>query len=114
MVVAVPFKFAGTHKLEVLWMAGAEAFLLAGVFTRERLFRHFGGIISLLVAGYLFAWPPNGIIFQAQKIFSGDALYDGTLSLVLAVVAILLYTNSHIVGRRWQELFEHPVERRAV
>src|SRR5262249_17212482 len=114
MVVAIPFKYAGSHTLEMLWMAGAEAFLLAGVFTRERLFRHFGGIISLLVAAYLFAWPPNGIVSLAQRVLNGDPHHNASLSIVLAVVAGLLYINSHVIGRLWQQLFDWEVEQQAI
>jgi hypothetical protein len=114
MVMAVPFKYAGSHSLELLWMVGAEAFLLAGVLTRERLFRHFGGIISLLVAAYLFGWSPNGIIYQAAKILTGQPHQDASLSLVLATVAILYYINSHVIARIWKTLFEQEVEKQAL
>lgn len=114
MVMAVPFKYSGRHALELLWMAGAEAFLLAGVFTRERLFRHFGGIISLLVAGYVFGWPPNGLIYQAQAIVNGQPHNNPQLSIVLAVIAGLFYLNSHVVGRIWQQLFDWDLEKQAL
>ena len=41
MVAAVPFKYSG-NSMEMLWLAGAEAFLFAGIFVRERLFRGLG------------------------------------------------------------------------
>ncbi len=114
MVMAVPFKYAGSHSLELLWMAGAEAFLLAGIFTRERLFRQFSGIISFLVALYLFAWPPNGISWQVASIVNGQPHHDATLALVFAVVAVLFYFNSHVLGRNWQSLFDREVEKQAI
>ena len=114
MVAAVPFKYAGSHSLELLWMAGAEAFLLAGVFTRERLFRHFGGIISLLVAAYVFGWPPNGLIYQGANIINGQPHFNPQLSIVLAVIAGLFYVNSHVIGRIWQQLFDWDVEKQAL
>jgi uncharacterized membrane protein len=113
MVVAIPSKYAGHHSLELLWMAGAEAFLLAGIFTRERLFRQYAGIISFLVAFYLFGWPPNGIIYQAGYIFSGQRHHDPQLAIVLGVVAVLLYVNSHVLCRIWHVLFDRPVEKQA-
>ena len=114
MVMAAPFKFAGSHSLELLWMAGAEAFLLAGVFTKERLFRHFGGIISLLVAAYVFVWPPHGLVNQAQLIINGQTRYDPQLSMVLAVIAGMFYVNSHIIGRVWQQFFDWDLEKQAL
>lgn len=114
MVMAIPFKYSGSHSLEILWMIGAEAFLLAGVFTRERLFRRFGGIISMLVALYLFGWPPNGIIYEAAKILTGQPYRDANLSLALAAVAALFYINSHVIARIWGKLFDKQVEKRAI
>lgn len=114
MVVAVPFKYAGSHSLELLWMAGAEAFLLAGIFTRERLFRQFGGLISLLVAAYLFVWPPNGIIQEAVRILTGQPHHDATLSVVLSVIAAFFYINSHVIGRIWESLFDHEIEKQVI
>src|SRR5215510_13789413 len=114
MVVAVPTKYSGKHTMELLWMAGAEAYLLAGVFTRERLFRVFGGIISLLVALYVFGWPAYGIVFQAARIVSGQPHYDPQFSLILAVIAALFYLNSHVIGRVWEELFDREYEQQAL
>ncbi|HLJ28425.1 MAG TPA: DUF2339 domain-containing protein, partial [Candidatus Angelobacter sp.] len=114
MVMAVPFKYAGSRSLELLWMAGAEVFLLAGIFTRERLFRQFSGIISFLVALYLFAWPPNGISWQVASIVNGQPHHDATLALVFGVVAVLFYFNSHVLGRIWESLFDREVEKQAI
>lgn len=114
MVTAVPFKYAGSHSLELLWMAGAEAFLLAGVYARERLFRHFGGIISFLVAAYVFGWPPNGLVYQAENIVNGQPHFNPQLSIVLAVIAALLYVNSHVIGRIRRQLFDLELEQQAL
>jgi hypothetical protein len=114
MVIAIPFKYAGHHSLELVWIAGAEAFLLAGIFTRERLFRQFAGIISLLVAAYLFSPFANGILWQASGLLSGNRHLDGTLSIALAVIAALFYLNSHVLCRRWSELFDQPIEEQAI
>lgn len=115
MVVAVPSRYAGHHSLELLWMAGAEAFLLAGIFTRERLFRQFAGIISLLVAAYLFFNPfSGGIVSQVAALSNGAIPHDAALGLSLAVVAALFYGNSHIICRIWRELFDRGIEKQAI
>ncbi len=111
MVVAVPFKFAGTHSLELLWMAGAEVFLLAGVFLQERLFRQFGGIISLLVAAYVFGWP---FIRHVNWAVDGAPYRDTQFGIALAVIAALFYINSHVIGRIWERLFDRDVEQQAM
>lgn len=114
MVVAVPSRYAGHHSLELLWMAGAEAFLLAGIFTRERLFRQFAGIISLLVAAYLFTPFSGGILSELVALRNGAIPHDAALGLSLAVVAALFYVNSHIICRIWRELFDRGIEKQAV
>jgi hypothetical protein len=114
MLIAVPFKYSGSHSLELLWMAGAEAFLLAGIFARERLFRQFAGIISLLVAAYLCSPFCDGIISQISRIVTGQPHYDAALSIALTVIAALFYLNSHVICRKWSELFEQEIEQQAI
>jgi hypothetical protein len=110
MLAAVPFKYSG-NSLEILWLAGGEAFLLAGIFTRERLFRGFGLIISFMVALYSLAFHFEGLI---DEISSGKAHYHAELGLVFAVVAATFYANSHIARWLWPELFEQELETQAL
>src|SRR5258708_12564699 len=49
MVAAVPLRYSG-DALEIIWLAGAEVFLLAGIFAKEKLFRRFAWIIPFLLA----------------------------------------------------------------
>ncbi len=106
MVAALPFKWSG-DALEMLWLAGAEAFLLSGIFTRERLFRGFGLIISFLIALYAL---PFRVAPWAEKVLDGQPHYDARLAVVLGALALVLYANSHILGRRWRELFAVGLE----
>jgi hypothetical protein len=106
MVAAIPFKYSG-DSLEVLWLAGAEVFLLAGIFLHERLFRGFGLILSGIIVLYtlVFRVPP-----LAQEIISGQQHYHPQLSVILTAIAVVLYANSHVV-RRWRpQLFEEDAE----
>ena len=106
MVAAVPFKYSG-NSMEMLWLAGAEAFLMAGIFIRERLFRGFGLIISSLVALYAMVVriPP---LFQ--EVMSAQLHHHVQLGIGLAVIAAVLYANANIIGRRWHDLFEEELE----
>ena len=113
MVAAVPCRYAGTHTLEILWLAGAETFLLAGILTREKLFRYFGGLISFLVAAYVVVWP-TGIAGLAGKVLSAEPHHDTQLGIIFAVIAAVFYINSHILGRRWKELFSNDFEQQAL
>jgi Predicted membrane protein (DUF2339) len=106
MVAAIPFKYSG-NSLDLVWLAGAEAFLLAGIFTRERLFRIFGLIVSFLIAVHAGA-----VLIEplGEQIFAGHPHHDGRLSLVLAVIAAALYANAHVTRRLWPQLFEERIE----
>ena len=106
MVAAVPFKYSG-DSLSILWLVAAEAFLLAGVFVRERLFRGFGLIISALIVFYTLGFHVAPLVDELNK---GLAHYHPKYAIVLAVVAAVLYFNSHVVRRRWPELFEDELE----
>jgi hypothetical protein len=106
MVAAVPFKYTG-NSLEMLWLAGGEVFLLAGIFTRERLFRGFGLIIASLVAifaGLLHITP------MLEEVMNRQAHHHLQPGIVLAVIAAVLYVNAHMIARRWPELFKAELE----
>jgi Predicted membrane protein (DUF2339) len=110
MVAAVPFKYSG-DSLEILWLIGAEVFLLAGVFTRERLFRIFGLIISGLIVLYTL---PTRIGPLAQELLNNQPHYHPQLGIILAAIAAVLYLNAHVIGRRWKELFEEEQDAQAL
>jgi hypothetical protein len=110
MVAAVPFKYSG-NSLEMLWLVGGEAFLLAGVFTRERLFRGFGLIISALIV--LHALPVR-IGPLLEELMNGQAHYHPQLGIILGAIAAVLYFNSHVIGGRWKELFAEEQERQGL
>jgi hypothetical protein len=106
MVAAVPFKYSG-DSLEMLWLTGGEAFLLAGIFTRERLFRGFGLIVSALVALYAFVVRVTPLF---QEVVNGEAHYHLQFGIVLAAIAAVLYLNAHVFRRRWASLFAEELE----
>jgi hypothetical protein len=110
MVAAVPFKYSG-DSLEMLWLAGGEAFLLAGIFTRERLFRGFGLIISFLIALYAI---PGRMTPLVQELINDQPHYHLQIGIVLAVIAAVLYLNAHVLRRRWPDLFEEELENQAL
>jgi hypothetical protein len=106
MVAAPLLKYSG-NQLDVIWLAGGEAFLLAGIFTRERLFRGFGLIISFLVALHAV---PLRIFPLAQQVASSQPHHDGQISLVLLLIAVVLYANAHVTRRLWPDLFADELE----
>jgi energy-converting hydrogenase Eha subunit C len=110
MVAAVPFKYSG-NSLEMLWLAGGEAFLLAGIFTSERLFRGFGLIVSFLVALFALAGRITPLL---QEVMNNQPHHHVQLGIVLTVITAVLYANAHVIGRRWPELFEEELETQAL
>jgi hypothetical protein len=107
LMVAAPAVRGTGNALEIIWLTGAEAFLLAGILTRERLFRGFGIIIAFLVALYSV---PARLLPLAQLVEDGKAHHDVQSSLVLGLVAVVFYANAHIARRRWPALFAHEME----
>lgn len=110
MVAAVPFKYSG-NSLEMLWLAGGEAFLLAGIFTRERLFRGFGLIVSFLVALYAVGMRVPALL---QELMNDQPRHHTALGIELAVIAAVLYVNAHIIRRLWKDLFEEELENQSL
>ncbi len=108
LVAAIPFRFTGSS-LDALWLLEAETLIFAGIFAREILFRRLGMIAALLTpiyllsgdAGTLLGWRINGM----------PGTRDLRLALLCLVAALMFFANSHIVVRRWPELFEHIVDR---
>jgi hypothetical protein len=70
LAVAPLFRYSGL-RLPVLWLAEAEALFLAGVFTREILFRWLGIAIELLVAGHMFLFDTRHL-FNLREIKAED------------------------------------------
>jgi uncharacterized membrane protein len=110
MAAAVPFKYSG-NSLEMLWLAGGEAFLMAGIFVRERLFRGFGLIISSLVALYVMVARITPLV---QEVMNAQPHHHSQLGIGLAVIAAVLYANTNIIGRRWKDLFKEEIESQAL
>src|SRR5262249_15940484 len=82
-----------------------------GIFQRARLFRIFGIIVSFLIAVHLGIWRVAPL---SAQIISGQPHRDAQLSLVLLAIAVVLYMNSHVLARRWKELFSDDAEELAM
>jgi Predicted membrane protein (DUF2339) len=111
LMVASPVVRGSGNALEVIWLAGAETFLLAGIFTRERLFRGFGLIISILVALYAL---PVRIAPLAQQVLNGQPHHYAQASLIFVAIAAALYANAHLTRRFWPALFEDELEQQSL
>ncbi len=94
--------------LSVAWLLEAEALLLAGIFTREILFRRLGTAVSFLVVGHMFFVDAIRLA-DARNLRSYD-FSDPRAMVIFLVAAIVLYANSHWFLRKFPEPASHPLE----
>jgi hypothetical protein len=109
MVASVPFKFKETNTTTVLWLAGAQALLAAGIITRELAFRRLGQLTALFTAAYVFVldvWP------KIEGIIDGRGInLDSRLGYFLIGYAAVFLTDAFILPRRWAPLFAEKWDR---
>jgi len=108
LVAAMPFHFTG-GRLDALWLLEAETLLLAGVIVREIHFRRLGMVTAVLVPIYLLSGDA-GYLF-GLRYYGLTAARDVNLAILCLVAACVFFANSHIVVRRWPELFERVFDR---
>src|SRR5271166_6273019 len=113
LVAAIPFKYSGMDTA-VIWLAEAEMLILAGVFTREILFRRFGLLVALLTSSDMLV---NQAVPTLYDRLSHPALitikgygpaipaHEEQLAISFLVAALLFYANSLGIPRRWKDLF---------
>ena len=107
LVAALPFRFSGAT-LPVILLAEAEAFFLAGVFTREIVFRRLGMLAGLLVA-FKLNW--LAVTQIADSHFNGLSGTDArNAAVVYGLAALVFYANSYGVPRRWPDLVKTSLE----
>jgi uncharacterized membrane protein len=112
LVAAIPFKYSGMDTA-VIWLAEAQMLILAGVFTREVLFRRFGLLVALLTSadmlvnqalptlyGRLSLSPHNVFDRYTQNIPAPEF----QLAISFLVAGLLFYANSLVIPRRWKVL----------
>jgi hypothetical protein len=89
-IAAIPFRYSGADS-SILWLAEAQAFLLAGLLTREKLFRGFGLLAGALTGGHLL---------RVTVVLPGAP--DLPIAATLFTCALVLYGDAHIIPRRWK------------
>jgi hypothetical protein len=106
MMAAVPFRYSGNN-VAILWLIGAETFLVAGVVVGEVIFRRLGLLTGFLVGAHL-----AGIDFE-QLILVRQASEDLvlTVGVMFALSAIVFYWNGLLIGKRWARDFEKSPDR---
>jgi hypothetical protein len=103
LVAAVPFRYSGSD-LSMLWLVAAEVFLLAGVFTREIVFRRIGMLTLALVSAQM-VFDTGAPLLQMRLTSAADIAPAYATAVLFAMAAALCYLNSHWVRMRWPALF---------
>ena len=116
LVAAIPFKYSGMDTA-IIWLAEAQMLLLAGVFSREILFRSFGLLVALLTSGDMLIRQALPLLYDrlSQPVglkSYGPAIpsHDERLALSFLVAGLLFYANSLVIPRRWKELIASQTE----
>ncbi len=109
VAVAFPFKYSGL-RLPVLWLAEAEALVLAGIFTREILFRWLGIAAELLVAGHMFIYD-TGYLGALRDAKAAD-FSDPRRATAFGLAALIIFVNAHWVPRHWPDLLKTGFEKK--
>ena len=107
MVAALPFKYSGAT-LPILWLAEAEALFLAGVFTREIVFRRLGLITGVLVAFQLDRLALQQIGDTQWKGFHGGDWLKAVV--VFTTTVLIFYGDAHWLTRRYRDVMDSRVE----
>lgn len=100
MIAAVPFRYSGNN-VAILWLIGAEAFLVAGVTVSEVVFRRLGLLTGLLVGVHLVRIDFMHLISVRQT--SEDLVL--TVGVMFGLCAIVFYLNDLLIGERWAQAF---------
>lgn len=109
LIAAFPFRYSHM-RLSVLWLLEAEALLLIGVWTKEIVFRRFGMVTSVLVAGQMISYEAATIF--GRRMDGADLRPDFGLAIVFVVAAAVFYASAHWILRKWTDIFTHEIDRR--
>lgn len=106
MLSAVPSHYTDNH-VAILWLAGAEVFLIAGAMVKEVVFRRLGLLTGLLVGIRLLGFDFRDLVnlrLQTEKLELGAGV-------LFAFCAVVFYLNGLGLGSRWKEFFQSSPDR---
>ena len=108
LVAAIPFRYSGSS-LSLLWLVGAEAFLITGIFLREIVFRRIGMLTLAIVSAQMIF--DTGMPLLEERVFNNAGVLPAYPTAVLfAMGAALCYLNAHWIRVRWRELFDEEFD----
>lgn len=109
LVAAIPFKYSGMD-MAIIWLAQAQLLLLAGVFTREVLFRRFGLLAALLTSADMLIAQAEPILETRLALFNLLQPPEYKLAVTFGFASLLFYVNAHWIPRRWKDLIRTEFE----
>jgi uncharacterized membrane protein len=118
LVAAIPFKYSGMDTA-VIWLAEAQMLILAGVFTREILFRRFGLLVALLTSADMLVNQALPTLYDRMSQLPHNVFDrympnipapEFQLAISFLVAGLLFYANSLVIPRRWKDLLTSESE----
>src|SRR5258706_6700331 len=104
MLAAAPSHYTyEANDVSILWLVGAEVFLIAGVIVKEVVFRRLG-LFTGLIAGLPHTGTHSRPLANFRASSENLALASGVL---FAVCALVFYINALGAGSRWKDLFSY-------
>jgi uncharacterized membrane protein len=107
LVAAFPFRYSG-YRLSILWLAESQTLFLAGVLTREILFRRLGMLAGVVVAGQMVSVDAANVF--GARMDSAHPPSEWRLGVIFGFAAACFYGSAHWVYRRWKELITTEFE----
>ena len=107
LVSSVPFRFHGVS-WPVLWLVQAQVLAIAGLRLGEPVFRRLGLLIGVITGGVLALH--DVMPLAIERVMAADTSRHWSLTVGLALAAILYWTHTEVYPRRWPEIATNPLE----
>ncbi len=111
LIAAVPFKFHGVS-WPVLWLVEAQALALCGLRIGEPAFRRLG-LLAGLATGAVLAFK-DVLPLALFRLDYPDPSRHVSLTVALALAALLYWTHGEVYPRRWPQISESAFEAAAM
>jgi uncharacterized membrane protein len=109
LIAAIPFKYSGMD-MAIIWLAEAQALFLAGVVSREILFRRFGMLAALLTASDMIAKNVLSILETRLDIGNLQQAPEYSAAVAFGFAALLFYANAQWIPRRSRDVIQPGFE----
>lgn len=107
LVSAVPFKFHGVS-WPVLWLVEAQVLAICGLRLGEPVFRRLGLLVGVVTGGVLALHDVVPLVFL--RLDYPDPARHVSLTLALALAAVLYWIHAEVYPRRWPQIAENDGE----